>query len=303
MKLSLLARILITLGLVSVLSLLFVWMVVCPKYEAMTLTEKLTVIKQLQKSSVDNLDNTIASWSKVSRFITSEVTEKPNEGETVLRMMMKLHPEIVQMRIHSSSLPDELKSQNTSYPTLTLQISDSIWVHSKIDSALHIAWLNRTESPAKLFIMQTQFQVQHIPFVLTIVWDAKQLNDILNRLPFENEYVVGIYSSSGIITQNAPSFNLENTYGTMERLNNVQSLQEGTNSWRILTNAFQSVQLWIVIAVPGKIFTKPVEDFMFYSGSLIFGLMIILSIFGWLLSHQLKKFIEKMRTFLNANSE
>jgi hypothetical protein len=309
MKLSLFNKILIALGIITAASLLLVWMVVRPKYEASILAERFTVIQQLQKSSMDDLDHTIADWSHVPRFIISQVTEKPNEGETILRMMMTLHPEIIQIRIHSSGPSDELRSQNTSYPMLNVQFSDSVWVCSKVDSTLHVAWLNRTELPTQLFAMQTQFQVQHIPFLLTVVWDAKRLNNILAGLPFDKDYSVSIHSSSGVITlaarsgQNASSLKLDRVITSLDTLSTVQTVHEGSRSWRVLTSAFQSAQLWMVVTIPEEIFTKPVEDFLLYSAALIVGLMLLMAILGWLLSHQMKRFIEKMKTFTNTASE
>jgi len=303
MKLSLLNRILIALGIITATSLLLVWTVVRPKYEASVLTERLTAIQQLQKSTMDDFDHTITDWSHVPRFIISQVTERPNEGESILRIMMTLHPEIIQMRINASGPSDELRSQNTSYPMLNLQFSDSIWVRSKVDTALHIAWLNRTDLPTQIFAIQTQFQVRQIPFMLTVVWDAKRLNDILAELPFDKDYSISIQSSSGIITQNASSLKFDGAGTSMDTLSTVQIVHKGTHSWRILTNAFQSARLWMVVAIPEEIFTKPVENFLLYSAALIIGPMLLLAFLGWLLSHQMKRFIEKMKTSTGTAGE
>jgi hypothetical protein len=59
----------------------------------------------------------------------------------------------------------------------------------------------------------------------------------------------------------------------------------------------------MVVAVPEEIFTKPVEVFLLYSASLIVGLMLIMAILGWLLSHQMKRFIEKMKTSTGTAGE
>jgi hypothetical protein len=301
MRLSLLGRFFIALGIITALSLLLVWFVFRPKYEESILTERITALQQLQKSSISNLDNIITNWSNVARFVTLQVTERPNEGETTLRTVMALHPDIIQMRIHSTGLSDELISQNTSYPAWNLEIKDSVWVPSKSDSTLHIAWLNRTDSTSQVFALQTKFQVQQIPFVLTITWDAKRLNTILSELPFDSNCSVSIYNSSGIIAQNASSFKLDKTFGMVERFNTVGSIQEGTNSWRVLTSTFQSAHLWMVIAIPEKTLLKPVEDFLLYSSTFIIGLMFIISILGWWVSRQMKIFIEKMKTFYSAS--
>jgi hypothetical protein len=303
MKISLLNRILITLIVITATSLLLVWKIACPKYEQSILAERLSVIRQLQKSSIDNFDNAITTWSYVPRFITLQVTEKPNEGETVLHSIMMLYPEIIQMRIHSTGLSDELMSQNTSYPAWNVQISENDWVPSKIDSTLHVAWLHRTESPAQVFVMQTQFQVQNIPFVLTIFWDAKRLNTILTTLPFDKDYSISIHNSAGVIEHNTSSFHVDGIQSTADKLGEMQSVQEGTHMWRLFPNAFQSAQFWMVVAVPEELFSKPVEEFLLYSASLITGLMFLMSLLGWFLSYRLKHFIEHMKTILSTASE
>jgi hypothetical protein len=301
MKLSLLSRIFIALSMITAVSLLLVWFVIRPDYEESILNERIAALQQLQRGSINNLDNIITGWSNIARFVVSQVTERPNEGETILRMMMSLHPEIIQMRINSTGLSDELISQNTSYPILNADITESMWVHSKVDSTLRIAWLHGTDSTIQMFAVQENFQVQKIPFVLRIVGDAKQLNAFLSEQPFGKQYSVCIYGTSGIILQNSSSFKLDRPYGAMEMSNSIQSIQVGTNSWRVLSSTFQSVQLWMSIAVPEKTLLKPVADFLLYSASLIIGLMFIMAILGWWISHQVKKFIETMKTFYSSS--
>jgi hypothetical protein len=303
MRLSLLKKILIAICIITTAALLYIWFFMRPKYEASVLTEKLTAIRQLQKSSIDNLDHTIAGWSNIPRFLIAQVTERPNEGETILRMMMSLHPEIIQMRIRSIGPSDELMSRDTSYPMLNLQISDSLWEQSKVDSALQITWLKPAEIPVQLLAMQMHFKVRQMPFTLTVVWNAKRLNDILTGLPFEKEYSVGIRSKSGVIAQNALSFNLDGIYTSTNTPDTIQIIHNGTHSWHVLTSALQSAQLWLVVAVPENIFKKPVEEFLIYSAILIAGPMFILTILGCLLSYQIKRFIKKMKIPTSAASE
>jgi hypothetical protein len=217
-------------------------------------------------------------------------------------MMMSLHPEIIQMRINSAGLSDELMSQNTSYPILNWKITDSMWVHSKIDSTLRIAWIKATDTTIHVFALQKNFQVQKIPFILTIIADAKQFHDFLSDQPFGKDYSMSIYSASGIILQDTLSFKPGRPYVTMEKSNSVQSVQERSSSWRVLTSTFQSAQLWMNVAVPEKTLLKPVEDFLFYSSFIIIGLMFIISILGWWVSHQMKKFIEKMKIFYSTSN-
>jgi signal transduction histidine kinase len=294
LRLSLQNRIFIVLGIITVLTLLIVWTVVRPKYEASVITERLTIVQQLQSYAIENLDRTIASWSNVTRFIVWQIPERPKEGEILLRSMMTLHPEIIQIKIHSLKLTDELISQNTSYPALHLQLKDSAWITSKLDTALYIQWINDTLQHQQFFITQMRFIVQDIPFVLTVTWDAKRLNTLFATLPIGEGYSVSIQSTSVVLIQNQSSFLPYTTRGTEERMSTLQSVHQNESNWRVLTSTFKTTQLWLIIAVPEKTILKPVEDLLLYTTSFILGLIFIMLVLGWMLAHQISRPIARL---------
>jgi signal transduction histidine kinase/HAMP domain-containing protein len=294
MRLSLQNRIFIVLGTITFLTLLVVWTVVRPKYEASVITERLTSVQQLQIYAIENLDRTIESWSDVTHFIAWQVTERPKEGEIILRMMMTLHPEIVQIRIQSPKLSDELTSQNISYPAANVQVRNEAWVPSKIDTTLHVAWLNDTLPRQQFFVTRTRFQTQNIPFVLTVVWDAKQLNTLLAKLPLGEKYSVSIQSVSAVIMRNESSFKPIEIRSSEEPMSMLQSVQQGEQSWRILTSAFETAQLWMIIAVPEKTILQPVKDLLLYSTSLVLSLALMILVVSWVLSRQISRPIARL---------
>ena len=294
MRLSLQNRIFIVIGIITVLTLLIIWTVVRPKYEASVITERLTSVQQLQIYAIENLDRTITSWSDVTRFIAWQVTERPTEGEIVLRMMMTLHPEIIQIRIQSPKLTDELTSQNISYPTTGVYVRDNAWVSSKIDTALHIAWLNDTLPAQHMLALRTRFQVHSIPFTITVVWDAKQLNTLLDKLPLGDKYSVIIQSTSAEIFRNQSSFKPIEIHEAQERMSLLQSVQQGGQTWRVLISGFQTAQLWMIVAIPEKTILQPVNDLLLYSTSLVFSLVFIILVLGWVLSRQISRPIARL---------
>ncbi|MGD0037957.1 MAG: HAMP domain-containing sensor histidine kinase [Bacteroidota bacterium] len=294
LRLSFQNRIFIVLVIIVVLTLLVVWTVVRPKYEASVISERLTNVQQLQMYAVENLDRTIAGWSDATRFIASQVTERPRDGEIILRTMMTLHPEIIQIKIHSSKLSDELTSQNTSYPTANVQVKDDAWVMSKIDTLLQIAWLNDTLPHQQFFVMRTRFQVQNIPFVLTIVWDAIKLNSLMTKLPLGENFLVSIQSKSTVILRNISPFQPIVVHSSEERMSTPQSMYQGEETWRVLTSAFQTAQLWIIIAIPEKTILRPVKDLLFYSTSLVICIAFLMLVVGWILSFQINRPIARL---------
>ncbi len=290
MKLSLNIRIFAILSVIMAASLLVIWLVLCPKYEALAVGERTTEMQRLQICAVQYLDRAIMDWSHDTEIIAAQVAERPKEGEAVLRTMMALRPDIIQIKIRSMSLSDELVSQNTMYPALSVQVSDSAWIPSKLDSMSRFAWLSRSEPPKQLFAVQRQFSVQNLPFVLTVFLDAKRLNDIFTEMPMGREYSAGIVSPSSILIHDTTSsLNLDELMYTMDRKKEIQRITEEEASWLVLTKPLPSVRLWLVIAIPEKIAAGPVKDLMLYSTSLVIGLTIILLILGWLLAHQARR--------------
>lgn len=289
MKLSLQNRILIFVGIFTVLTLLAVWTIIRPKYEASTIADRMNTIQHLQTYVIEDLDHTIASWSDVTHFIAWQVTEHPKEGEIILRSMVSLHPEIIQIKIQSPKLSDELTSQNTSYSPPNLQIKDSTWVNSKMDSVLHVAWLNDTSTHQHFFVTRIRFQVQNIPFNLTVIWDAKKLNTLFGELPLGVGYSASIQSATSVLLQNTSSFKTTEVHGIQESANALQSIRQDKSNWNVLTSAFQTVQLWMIIAVPEKTILKPVEDLLLYYTISIISLALMMLIFGWILCFQIKR--------------
>jgi signal transduction histidine kinase len=293
-RLSLQNRIFIVLGSIAILSLSIVWFVIRPKYESSVITERLTIIQQLQTYSIENLDQTIARWSDVTRFISWQVTEHPNEGEIVLRTMMTLHPEIIQIKIQSPKFADALSSHNTEYPAIKLQVPPDAWIRSKIDTLLSIAWITDTTLQKQYFVTQTRFRVQQIPFTLLVIWDAKDLQTFLSRLPLGEDFSVRIQSTTSVLFENQSSFRRIESPISEEHFSRMSTLHQEKITWQVLTSAFRTAQFWMIVAIPESTILKSVRDLLMFSTSLILSLICILLILGWLLAHQIGRPIVRL---------
>ena len=205
-----------------------------------------------------------------------------------------LHPEIIQIKIQSPKLSDELISQNTLYPPPNLQIKDSLWIQSKMDSILHVAWLNDTSTHQHFFATQTRFYVQNIPFTLTVVWDIKKLNALFTEMPLGEGFSASIQSTSLVLLQNTSPFKVSEIPDIQDSVTALQSVRQNGSNWRVLANAFQTVQMWMIIAVPEKTMLKPAEDLLLYSTLFILALAVIMLIFGWILSFQINRPIRRL---------
>ncbi len=293
-KLSLQNQFFLVVVAIALITLLIIWTVIRPKYETSVINERLTSVQQLQIYTIDNLDRKIMEWSDIARFVAWQVTEKPKEGEIVLRMIMTLHPEIVQIRITSKNLADELSSQNTTYAPPIIQEKEIKWVQSKIDTSLYIAWQNDDAAKINYFITKIYFQVQDNPFVITTTWDAKRLEEIRTGLPLGEDYYAGIQSRNAVLLQNKSPFNPIETTNADENLSTMKSVKQDNEMWRVLISAFKSAELWMIISVPERTIIKPVEDLFLYTSSFIVSLFFMVMVFGWFLTHQISRPIKRL---------
>jgi len=126
------------------------------------------------------------------------------------------------------------------------------------------------------------------------VCNASRLNKLFAELPLGEGYFSSIQSASSVLTQNISSFKPIEVPREQDSATTVQSVRQNNSQWHVLSTAFQSVQLWMMIAVPDTLILKPLEDVLFYSSISIVGLACIMLFIGWMLSYQIKRPIVRL---------
>src|SRR5271157_4025246 len=114
-RLSLQNRIFLSLGGLPLIALFVVWIIIRPEYEKGVVTERITILQQMQSYEVQNIDRQIASWITTTKSVALQMMEQPKGGEALLVNAMTLFPNIVQIRVYSPGLPEEINSQNVKY--------------------------------------------------------------------------------------------------------------------------------------------------------------------------------------------
>ncbi|RPI06982.1 MAG: HAMP domain-containing protein [Ignavibacteriae bacterium] len=294
MKLSLLSRIFIFDVFFTVLALVVVWVFLRPQYEDRLITEHRNSLRQMQSYALADLDQIIAGWSDVTKFIAAQVNERPKEGEIVLRSMVALHPEIVQIKIHSPQLVDELSSQNTLYPPPHVQVMDSNGIRSNVDSLLMFYWAQDSLDRQHYLVTRTNIQVENHPFNLTVIWDAKELVTVFSKLPFGEGYSASIRSVSSVLLEHHSSFKPLESRTAPGSEATVQRVRQDKSDWSVLTGAFRTAQLWLVVAVPEQSMLLPVEELLRAITVCIIGLAFIVLLLGWILSSQIKRPVRRL---------
>jgi hypothetical protein len=295
MQSSFLSKLLISLCIITIAALIILLTVFRPRYESVAVAEKLRDIQRLQTYSAENIDRTLSSWSNVTRFIAGQVMEHPKEGEIVLRSMMALHPNIIQIKIHSSNSSDELVSRNTVFPSNTVQLNDNEWFYASSDSILRAAWVNDSLLNPQYFITQIKLQIEKNPFVLTVVWNAKQLSEVFSSAPICRDYYTSIQSEYAVLITNNASINTFGLFDKQDTSGTYKSLVQGKNKWRVVNKHIQSFPFTMVVAIPESAVIGPVENFVIYSASFILGLMSTVFIVCIFLIMHMKRSTRKNR--------
>jgi hypothetical protein len=125
--------------------------------------------------------------------------------------------------------------------------------------------------------------------VLTIIWDAKVLQDYYSRMPLSNDYAVNILSLSHILFQNQKTFDPSKVATSADQVNRLKTFREGANDWRVVATAFQTLDIWMIGAIPEQVVLAPVHQFFLYTVWFILGCSVLLLILGWLLVYQINK--------------
>jgi signal transduction histidine kinase len=74
----------------------------------------------------------------------------------------------------------------------------------------------------------------------------------------------------------------------------MQNVRQGEQTWRVLSSSFQTVQLWMIVAIPETAILKPVNDLLLYTTSLVIILAVIILFVGWVLSRQISRPIAQL---------
>jgi signal transduction histidine kinase len=288
-SLTLQKRIFLFLSLFLALSLLLVWYLIRPMYEDSVVKERLTIIQQLQEYSTSSLDNRITSWINITRYLAWQAETHPNELDILLRQFMILNPEIVEIKISSPKLSDEMTSRNMDYRSLIVTSKEIHWLQSTIDTGTSIAWVGTSDPNIHLLALKKYFILQRMPFWVTTFVITRSLIDNLNRLPLGDEFLVTLQSDSSVWYANRASINPFRRTGISDAIAQMNTVILENSRWYLLTAGLKSAPLFLGIALPEHIVIAPVRTLLIYSSMFLSGIALIMIGLGWALSRQISK--------------
>lgn len=293
-RLSLRNRIFLSLGGLAFAALSVVWIIIRPQYEKRVVTERITILQQLQSYEVQNIDGQIGAWITATKSVAMKMMDDPKGGEALLVDAITLFPNIVQIRVNSPGISEQINGQNVAYPSPSFQIADTLFVASS-DPTVKLAWLTGLSGfPSEVFAARTTFKVAGRLFFVNIMWDANILQRYLTRLPFGSTYFLGVYAGDYVVYKNRHDLQIVDTSSNYRRTNNLRLVRLAGEDWQTATSTFQNANMNVVVAVPEKAIVAPVDQLLIYSSTLIIAIMTILLVLGWFMSDQISKPIEML---------
>ncbi|HOV98099.1 MAG TPA: ATP-binding protein [Bacteroidota bacterium] len=283
-KLSLQNRIFIGSVAIAVLSLLVLWFVVRPIYERRVLSERITIIQQVEAYTVETLEKQIAMWIQATRGISLHLQEQPKDGEQFIYHTMLLHPEIIRIRIYSQDLPDKLESQNTQY-SLTIPDSVDNFLLPSSDSLVSVGWIPQSS----VVVTRSKSYLAGTTFYTAIWWHAPDFHSVLQRLPLGEEYRVMLASDSCLLYASCDTAMMKYFCSGETHVNSLQKVKIGKQKWYGMASMFRTVPLKFIVVVPESEVRAPVRELLLHSSVFVLSLFVILLIAGWILSYQISK--------------
>lgn len=302
-KLTLRNRIFLITSCLILLAYALVLLFVRPKYKEAIITERTTIVSQLQEYSLRRTDETIRNWLNATTLLSENVQTEPGDIESIARKAINYTPGLVRITLTepgSDEMVDFTRTifQGTEFPTTVDE-----WYESRIDPRINIAWLPDTSNTIDIFIAQRTIQIDTFDgagnqveylFTLNMFFNAKTLTTELTEIPIgEGEYRANIVSNFGthIIQDN---FLFPSELIGEASYSEKKEVELNGEKWFILSSRFETIPFWHLIAVEDSFILEPVNNLVLFSLFTGLGILSLMVFFSWYVSVRMNKPIEQI---------
>ncbi|GAB5408718.1 MAG: hypothetical protein BalsKO_10830 [Balneolaceae bacterium] len=274
-----------------------------PKYKEAIITERTTIVSQLQEYSLRRTDETIRNWLNATTLLSENVQTEPGDIESIARRAINYTPGLVRITLtepESDEMVDFTRTifQGTDFPTTVDE-----WYESRIDPRINIAWLPDTSNTIDIFIAQRTIQIDTFDeagnqieylFTLNMFFNAKTLTTELTEIPLgEGEYKANIVSNFGSqIIQDDFMFPSE-LIGEAS-YSEKKEVELNGEQWFILSSRFETIPFWHLIAVEDSFILEPVNNLILFSLFTGIGILSLMVFFSWYVSVRMNRPIEQI---------
>ncbi|MEW6060904.1 MAG: PAS domain-containing sensor histidine kinase [Bacteroidota bacterium] len=291
--LSLQKRIFISVGLFVSITLVVVWYVIRPKYEQSVINERTTIVQQIQQYALQTSEEKIQSWVNITRYLAHEAQTHPNELDIAMRQNIALSPSIIQIVITSPPLNDTLTVTNTDYLGFTFLLSDDEWKMHKHDSTTLVQMVYDSLRTMVIVAVKKEFILASKHFFITTFANANEMSESFTKLPIEGRYGSIVRSQQKIIVHNTADFD-QIAWEAYPNITSLRTTDAYGKQYIVIASEFSTIPYSSIIVIPASLFLQPVERLFTYSLLFLAGVMVVVMLLGWYVSHQISKPVEQL---------
>jgi len=287
-KYTLRIKIFIAILSVLVFSLLIIGFVVKPVYEKSLIEERITIISQLQNYAVSQSEKKITDLVFAGNYLADQLQSNPNQVETLLKNLIAINPEIINVRIYSPNSPDELEIHNNAYPATVLNIKDTDWKSIKSDQNTSLIWLGESGKTKSILLIRLTTKLANQVFNILILVDSNEINKTLLNLPIKGEFISGIRNNAEtVFSSDSANQILNYSITDSSPFSKISDLEIGTVKWKIITTPFKNFPFYSAVAINDDVIREPVNQLILFSGLFVLFIVIIMITAGWFISWQI----------------
>lgn len=302
-KLTLRNRIFLITSCLILLAYALVLLFVRPKYKEAIITERTTIVSQLQEYSLRRTDETIRNWLNATTLLSENIQTEPGDIQSIARKAINYTPGLVRITLTEPGSEEMIDITRTIFQGIDFPTTVDEWYESRIDPRINISWLPDTLNTIDIFIAQRTIQIDSFDevgnqieylFTLNMFFNAKTLTTELTDIPLgEGDYKADIVSSFGTqIVNNSFIFHSEliGEASFSER----KEVELNGELWFILSSRFETIPFWHLIAVEDGFILEPVNNLVLFSFFTGIGILSLMVFFSWYVSIRMNKPIEQI---------
>ena len=293
-KLTLRGRIFFISSGLILLAVALIWLFVRPEYKRTIISERTTIVSQLQEYTLRQTDNTINNWLNSVNRLAEDLVLSPGETESLVSKAVNYTPGLMRILITDIKTKQNIDIVRSIYQNVDFETIVPNWRPSRIDEQVSISWITDDSQSVDFFIAQHAIQIDGDVYTLDMYFDSQRLNENLIKIPLGGNYVANIVSADGenIVPNNTFSFPKELAGEASYSKEKVMPL--GGKNWFVLSSRFETIPFWHVIAVEDSFILEPVNQLVRFSLIAAGSVLILMLIFSWYVSDRINRPVKSL---------
>ncbi len=293
-KLTLRGRIFFISSSLILLAVALIWLFVRPEYTKTIITERTTIVSQLQEYTLRQTDNTINNWLNSVNRLAEDLVLSPGETESLVSKAVNYTPGLMRILITDIKTKQNIDIVRSIYQSVKFDSITPTWRPSRIDEQVSINWVTDNSQPVDFFIAQHAIQIDGEVYTLDMYFDSQRLNDNLIDIPLGGNYVANIVSADGENIVPNESFTFPKELAGEASYSREKIISLNGKEWFVLSSRFETIPFWHVIAVEDSFILEPVNQLLQFSLIAACSVLVLMLGFSWYVSDRINQPVKSL---------